>query len=169
MTDGWTGAKATALRKALRLTVDGFARKLDMSPRGVAHWRANPEVVPRIAQWDRLDELLREADPAAKKRFEELTGHTARESATHSIGRDATSPTDVLDLFDEIDNIYAKAAWTREEPEEEWTLPPGAKPIDCVAFGEMDRVIRDLVSRVVVLERRLSFVADKLLDTEAGR
>lgn len=160
MTDGWTGARATALRKALRLTVDGLARKLEMSPRSVANWAANPEMIPRVSQWDGLDELLRNAGPDAQKRFEELAGHSTPTRA-------ASSPNDVLNLFEAIDDIYAQAKESEEK--EEWTLPPGAKPVDCVAFGEMDRVIRNLVSRLEVVERRMLFLADKLLDAEAGR
>lgn len=55
------------------------------------------------------------------------------------------------------------------EEHEEFSLPPGAKTMDAFAFGQMDRTVKALVSRVEVLERRLSFLADKLLDTEAGR
>lgn len=156
---GWTGAEATALRKALRLTVDGFARKLEASPRTVANWAANPAMVPRVAQWDRLDELLRNARPDAQKRFEELAGHETNVRDTNI--RAATSPNDVLDLFEEIDNIYAQAAKADEEPKEEWTLPSGAKPVDCVAFGAMDAAVKDLIARVETLERRMSSLINK--------
>lgn len=161
MTGGWTGARATALRKALHLTVEGFAKRLDMSPRSVANWQAKPEMVPRLSQWDRLDDLLREARPEAKERFKEFT---SQGDATPVV----TSPNDVLDLFDEIDNIYAQAA-EADEPKEEWTLPPGAKPVDCVAFGAMDDAVKDLISRVAVLERRLASLANQRPDRGAGR
>jgi transcriptional regulator with XRE-family HTH domain len=166
VTEAWTGARATALRKALRLTIDQFANRLGMSPRGVAHWRANPDVVPRVAQWDRLDDLLDNASPAARKRFEELTSATTASNPTPvSV---ATSPEDVLGLFEAIDDVYAEVA-DREHEEEEWTLPPGAKPVDCVAFGAMDNAVKELLSRVDLLERRVAFLTNKLLDREANR
>jgi hypothetical protein len=47
------------------------------------------------------------------------------------------------------------------EEREEWSLPPGAKTMDAFAFGEMDRTIKRLVSRVEILERRLSVLAQR--------
>ena len=68
----WTGREATALRKALRLTTDRFASRLGVAPRTVANWAATPEMVPRVAVQDALDDLLGRAAPATRSRFEEL-------------------------------------------------------------------------------------------------
>lgn len=68
----WTGRTATALRKALRLTSDRFAARLDVAPRTVVNWAANPEIVPRSAIQDSLDDLLHRSPPLVRTRFEQL-------------------------------------------------------------------------------------------------
>lgn len=70
----WTGRDATALRKALRMTVDRFARLVGVSSRTVANWASNPDMVPRAAIQDALDDLLNRASPATRERFAELRG-----------------------------------------------------------------------------------------------
>lgn len=45
-------------------------------------------------------------------------------------------------------------------------IPPGAKPVDGVAFGQMDRDIQRLKERVAVLEQRLSVLAERLASKE---
>lgn len=72
----WTGREATALRKALRITTERFASKLNVAPRTVANWAATPEMVPRTAVQDALDDLLGRSTPAVRARFDELLdGH----------------------------------------------------------------------------------------------
>lgn len=68
----WTGRRATALRKALRMTVNRFAARLGIAPRTVANWASNPETVPRLTLQDALDDLLGSATPATRARFDEL-------------------------------------------------------------------------------------------------
>lgn len=68
----WTGRTATALRKALRMTVDRFAGRLGVAPRTVANWAAQPEMVPRVSVQDALDDLLGQATPTVRERFAEL-------------------------------------------------------------------------------------------------
>lgn len=68
----WTGRDTIALRKALRLTTDGLASRLQVAPRTVANWSANPDMVPRVGIQDALDELLNRATPQAQARFAEL-------------------------------------------------------------------------------------------------
>jgi 8-oxo-dGTP diphosphatase len=79
----WTGRDATALRKALRMTVDRFARHLDVSPRTVANWASNPEMVPRAAIQEVLDDMLSRATPAVRERFAELLEQGSA-AATHT-------------------------------------------------------------------------------------
>lgn len=66
----WTGREATALRKALRMTVDRFAEELAVSPRAVANWAQHPDMVPRIAVQDALDDLLQHAPARVRAQFE---------------------------------------------------------------------------------------------------
>jgi DNA-binding transcriptional regulator YiaG len=66
----WTGGEATALRKSLRMTESKFATVLSVSLRTVANWASNPATVPRAAAQDMLDELLADASPAVKAKFE---------------------------------------------------------------------------------------------------
>ena len=62
----WTGREATALRKALRMTVDRFATELQVAPRTVANWASHPEMVPRLGVQDALDALLAAAPEAVR-------------------------------------------------------------------------------------------------------
>jgi 8-oxo-dGTP diphosphatase len=43
----WTGARADALRRALRMTNEVFAEHLGVAVRTVAYWRARPGSVPK--------------------------------------------------------------------------------------------------------------------------
>jgi hypothetical protein len=65
----WTGAEATALRKALRMTEPRFATVLRVSKRTVSNWSAQPETVPRPDAQELLDDLLTNAAPEVKIRF----------------------------------------------------------------------------------------------------
>lgn len=80
----WTGRTATALRKALRMTVDRFAGRLGVAPRTVANWAAQPDVVPRISVQDALDDLLGSANPATRERFAELADGGVDGSGAHA-------------------------------------------------------------------------------------
>lgn len=65
----WTGKHASALRAALRLTNESFARKLGTATRTIAKWNAEPDVVP-IAEMQRaLDTLLERSPQDARERF----------------------------------------------------------------------------------------------------
>jgi hypothetical protein len=65
----WDGAKASTLRVALRLTVDGFASLVGGSPRAVARWGAAPAVVPNMAYQHQFDAILSAASPSERERF----------------------------------------------------------------------------------------------------
>lgn len=80
----WTGHTATALRKALRMTVDRFATRLGVAPRTVANWAAHPEMIPRVSVQDALDDLLGQAPPGTRQRFEELASGSENGPAGHA-------------------------------------------------------------------------------------
>ncbi|GAA1556253.1 hypothetical protein GCM10009804_11360 [Kribbella hippodromi] len=65
----WTGRHVHALRTALRLTNEGFAEQLGISPRTLTKWRERPEVVPSPYLQGALDTFLNEASDDAKVRF----------------------------------------------------------------------------------------------------
>lgn len=65
----WTGGQADALRQALRMTLERFAERLEMSPRQVANWRKQPEVVPRAYVQRALDSMLESASDRVKAQF----------------------------------------------------------------------------------------------------
>lgn len=71
----WTGRTATALRKALRLTNERFAVRLNVAPRTVVNWATHPEIVPRAAIQGALDELLHRAGTAVRLRYEQIVEH----------------------------------------------------------------------------------------------
>lgn len=68
----WTGARADALREALRMSNEGFAAHLGVAVRTVANWRARPEVVPRPAAQEILDAALARAPGNAQEQFRML-------------------------------------------------------------------------------------------------
>lgn len=68
----WTGRDATALRIALRQTVEGFAGKLGVSARQVSGWAEKPSTKPRSDVQRLLDRAFSEASAEARSRFGEL-------------------------------------------------------------------------------------------------
>jgi len=74
----WTGQEARALRRALRLSVRGFADHLGFAPRTVAKWEAGGAAIcPRPDSQAALDTALERADDEVKARFALLAGITA--------------------------------------------------------------------------------------------
>jgi hypothetical protein len=67
--DTWKGRHATALRRALRLTNEGFAEQLGTAVRTVARWNAEPDLVPVVELQRALDTALDQAPPDAQTRF----------------------------------------------------------------------------------------------------
>jgi tetratricopeptide (TPR) repeat protein len=65
----WTGSRADALRRALRMTNESFAAHLGVAVRTVAYWRAQPEVIPRPSMQDILDTALATAPPSVQEQF----------------------------------------------------------------------------------------------------
>lgn len=69
----WTGARAAALQAAMRETNEGFAKLLDIAPRTVAAWRANPGMVPSLEMQQLLDVAFERAPESVRARFALLT------------------------------------------------------------------------------------------------
>ncbi|PRX45350.1 hypothetical protein B0I33_10911 [Prauserella shujinwangii] len=67
--DVWTGQRASALQKALRLTNERFAERLGTAVRTVAKWHANPDAQPTPEMQEALDTVLFEASEQAQARF----------------------------------------------------------------------------------------------------
>jgi tetratricopeptide (TPR) repeat protein len=67
--DHWTGASATALRLAMRLSNERFAEHLGVSVRTVAKWRAQPDMTPTPLLQQVLDTALERCDAATLERF----------------------------------------------------------------------------------------------------
>ena len=68
----WTGASATALRQAMRLSKEGFAEKLGVSERAVAKWSAKPDTTPTPQFQQILDTALEQLDDQGRQRFSML-------------------------------------------------------------------------------------------------
>ena len=68
----WTGASATALRRAMRLTNEGFADKLGVSVRAVAKWKASRTLTPSPQYQQMLDTVLGQLDDSTRQRFSML-------------------------------------------------------------------------------------------------
>jgi len=67
--DVWTGRRANALQRALRLTNEGLAELLGTAVRTVAKWSAEPSLVPVADMQQALDTLLSKSPDEAKARF----------------------------------------------------------------------------------------------------
>src|SRR6266545_1190136 len=67
--DQWTGGRATALRQALRLTIDDFAERLGAAVRTISNWNAEPNLVPVVEMQRALDTLLFQSPNEVKARF----------------------------------------------------------------------------------------------------
>jgi hypothetical protein len=104
----WTGGQADALRQALRMTLERFAERVEMSPRQVANWRKQPEIVPRPFVQQALDSMLESADDRVKAQFALLVGETHREHSGNANG----TPNDPFEIpFDAM----TKHEWNRDD------------------------------------------------------
>lgn len=66
----WSGREARLLRAALRMTMDDFAARLDVSRRTVANWeKLGERITPLPESQAILDTALRQADDDARRRF----------------------------------------------------------------------------------------------------
>jgi transcriptional regulator with XRE-family HTH domain len=74
----WTGARADALRQALRMTNEAFAERLGVAVRTVAYWRARSGSVPQPAMQEALDTALSQAPELARAQFWLILGERER-------------------------------------------------------------------------------------------
>jgi hypothetical protein len=86
----WTGARADALRAALRMTNEDFAGHLGVAVRTVASWRLQPDIIPRPGMQEILDAALGQAPAAVRAQFSlvlaEREQGPARSSAAGAAG-----------------------------------------------------------------------------------
>jgi transcriptional regulator with XRE-family HTH domain len=113
----WTGAKALALRTALRLTQEQFAEFLDVATRSVAKWELSPKLVPRLSSQELLDTALSRAPAEAKSRFAQLMAsddnegpdsakHGPVESARSYVGQKSVDLTLMNSLEEALQSHY---------------------------------------------------------------
>lgn len=76
----WTARRACVLQTALRMSNDGFAAHLGVSPRTVAAWHKKPDLVPKSEMQQALDTALERASEGAKSRFAQLVDASERPS-----------------------------------------------------------------------------------------
>lgn len=67
--DHWTGARATALRHAMRLSIEGYADQLGVSVGAINRWAAKPDTVPYTRDQQILDTVLTKLDDHDRERF----------------------------------------------------------------------------------------------------
>jgi DNA-binding transcriptional regulator YiaG len=78
----WTGAEATILRRAMRLSVRAFAARLGVDARTVNKWEARGrDITPLPDTQSILDTALSQADEEAQARFAQATGQSQRTEA----------------------------------------------------------------------------------------
>lgn len=111
--DVWTGERASALQRALRLTNERFAGKLGTAVRTVANWNGNPNAQPSMELQEALDTLLYEAPKQAQARFALLvtTVETAAAQAVGTANSDRQETTDAARRLDADPNIGAGLQW----------------------------------------------------------
>jgi transcriptional regulator with XRE-family HTH domain len=77
----WTGAEASRLRLALRLSIEGFAQRLGVSSRAVDKWESRGDTIkPRPETQAMLDTALSQASVEAQARFESTDPSVATSS-----------------------------------------------------------------------------------------
>ena len=164
----WTGREAKQLRRALRLTVNGFAEVLGVHPRTINKWESRLSgITPTPEMQAVLDTALCRADTGAHERFEELR----RSSATCDPKGGPVEPAVVVDsvahahagLGDIAEFIGSDMATRREflemslltgvgqvVPVRQWSVsaplgplaPPGLGQVEKEALGRADEVCR---------------------------
>jgi hypothetical protein len=65
----WTGGQADALRRAMRMSIEAFARHLGASARTVSYWRERPDTIPQPSMQAALDTVLSRAPEHARAQF----------------------------------------------------------------------------------------------------
>jgi transcriptional regulator with XRE-family HTH domain len=101
----WTGREAKALRRALRMSVRGFAEYLGVAARTIANWEQRAESVePKPWMQETLDTALRLAAPDVQERF-----HQAVDAPATDANRDVaagldlpTTPTDGIAVLRDL-------------------------------------------------------------------
>lgn len=86
----WTAQAAGQLQSALRLSNEGFARRLGIATRTVANWRAQPELKPVAEMQQILDTTLASATEDEQARFFDLFSQTAPDSKVHTNNTEST-------------------------------------------------------------------------------
>ncbi|WP_198950188.1 hypothetical protein [Kineosporia sp. A_224] len=83
--EAWTGALATALQKALRLSNEAFAAELGVAPRTVAGWHASPDVTPSPVNQAALDTRLSRAPAGIHRRVAAASSTAGRDQARPAV------------------------------------------------------------------------------------
>lgn len=78
----WTGARADALRRALRMTNEAFAEHLGVVVRTVAYWQARPGSVPKPDVQEALDTVLVQAPEPVRAQFWLILAERDRDQAS---------------------------------------------------------------------------------------
>jgi tetratricopeptide (TPR) repeat protein len=165
----WTGGHADALRRAMRLTKEGFAEHLNVSPRQVANWRSHPEITPQANVQRILDRALDGASEQEKAQFailvSEVNVNAVRTAKPLSIPLDAMTSREWNRDDAHLLSLSFDAALERSEVEEierlahMWLL---AEPPQIIELDAGRRVSDGLVSavehRVIQLRRADDFV-----------
>lgn len=82
----WTGAEATVLRQAMRLSVRAFAARLGIDPRTVNKWEARGrDITPLPDTQSILDTALNQADEETQVRFAQATAGQPQRSQAQRI------------------------------------------------------------------------------------
>jgi hypothetical protein len=154
--DQWTGRHAMALRRALRLTLDGFADRLGTAVRTIAKWSADPSLVPSTELQRALDTLLFQSPEDVKARFAMLL---TTDTAAGASAPDQLPPPSAVELRLAADqSIRAALEWLDKAAE--WT-PGTARTRVAARLAASDRrALQDRAYRRGQVRR--SAIADAL-------
>lgn len=93
----WSGREAHALRQAMHLSIDAFARHAQVSPRSVARWAQRGAQIG--LRWDvqrLLDGVLAEAGPQVRERLAALLSSTLEDPSPSKVDNHHTALIDAM-------------------------------------------------------------------------
>lgn len=141
--DVWTGGRASALQRALRLTNERFAGRLGTAVRTVAKWKANADLQLSAELQEALDTVLDEATDQARARFSLLLMAEGA-GGRHFVPTDADL-TDAERRLNADPNIGAALEWLDRTAE--WVAGTARQRVAAELVALDPGVLRDRASR----------------------
>jgi len=154
----WNGQLVRALRVARRMTVEDFAAKLGLSPRGVAKWESDPDKPPSMASQQLLDVALTLASPEARERFDRLVAAEINVQVRHvdlPSAFDLEAPAALLGAAQPLRATQGALTWHRETLRGLYGADNSIGPL---------HLLPTVTTHVQAIEQMLAHTSGELLD-----